>query len=261
MSMTQSSLKVVSYNIQVGIAAESLFDNISNAWRHILPHQQSLTTLSSISELIKDFDVVALQEIDTGSHRTCFVNQLTHIADLAQFPYSTHHTTREIGNLTKHGKGMLSHYPLNNIAHIPLPSRIAGRGISVAEIGTGDNTLCIVNVHLSLSMRAQLQQLETIGQIISQYKTVIVMGDFNMRVAALKRSGFLQQYSLRIVNDTIKTYPSWQPSRLIDYLLVSDDIRVKSMHTIETNLSDHLPVAAELIIPSAIDIHGLAKSA
>lgn len=256
-----TTLKVLSYNVQVGIGATSLADNLCNAWRHALPATKTLNTLASIAELVQDFDLVALQEIDTGSLRTRHVNQLQHIQHHTQFRHRTESTTRKIGPFTTHAKGMLSHYAFQHITHAALPGRIKGRGITLVELGLGQHKACIVNVHLALSKRAQLSQLDTISQLIKPYKTVILMGDFNMSLTTLAQTGFLRQHNLRATNTENLSYPSWQPKKLIDFILISDDIGIQSSHTIDCPFSDHLPVAAELMLPHTIQLTDLDKIA
>lgn len=63
-------LRLLSYNIQVGIGAKRYRDYVTDSWKHVLPHAQIYNNLGHIARAISDFDIVALQEVDAGSLRT-----------------------------------------------------------------------------------------------------------------------------------------------------------------------------------------------
>jgi endonuclease/exonuclease/phosphatase family metal-dependent hydrolase len=44
------------------------------------------------------------------------------------------------------------------------------------------------------------------------------------------------------------TYPSWRPKRDIDHVMVSEGIVVRKAQTINFTMSDHLPLAIEVLI-------------
>jgi len=53
--------------------------------------------------------------------------------------------------------------------------------------------------------------------------------------------------------DNLNTYPSWAPDRHIDHILLSPDL--ESRHTrvlTDCLLSDHLPLATEIVIPDEV---------
>ena len=57
-------LKLLSYNIQVGISTNRHFDYIAQSWKHFIPHTARHENLKSIARLIQGFDIVGLQELD-----------------------------------------------------------------------------------------------------------------------------------------------------------------------------------------------------
>src|SRR3989344_1166165 len=73
-------LKLLSYNIQAGIAAHSYRHYMTHSWKHVLPCSKRLDNLSRIATLIGGFDIVGLQEVDGGSLRSGFINQTEFLA-------------------------------------------------------------------------------------------------------------------------------------------------------------------------------------
>ncbi|MBN2299383.1 MAG: hypothetical protein JXM72_12355, partial [Deltaproteobacteria bacterium] len=63
---SRCTLRLLSYNIQVGIPSKRYRDYVTHGWKHLLPHRERHQNLSRIARMIKDFDVVGLQELDSG---------------------------------------------------------------------------------------------------------------------------------------------------------------------------------------------------
>lgn len=79
-------LRLLSFNIQVGISTERYRHYLTRSWQHLLPHTGRSGNLQKIGDLLGDFDLVALQEADGGSLRSGYVNQVEHLAHLGAFP-------------------------------------------------------------------------------------------------------------------------------------------------------------------------------
>ena len=77
-------LRLLSFNIQVGISTERYRHYLTRGWQHLLPHAGRATNLKRIGELLADYDLVALQEADGGSLRSGYVNQVEHLAQIAE---------------------------------------------------------------------------------------------------------------------------------------------------------------------------------
>ena len=82
-----SRLRLLSFNIQVGISTERYRHYLTRGWQHLLPHTGRADNLQKIGNLLGDYDLVALQEADGGSLRSGYVNQVEHLAQLGAFPY------------------------------------------------------------------------------------------------------------------------------------------------------------------------------
>lgn len=245
-------LRVLTYNIQVAMESHGIRHYLLHSWHHLLPHPQRSKNLKLIAEIIRPYDVVALQELDVGSIRSRYVNQVEYLSEEAGFGYTEYQTTRNFGPLGRHSKALLSRYPIHNVNHYELPSQVPGRGITTFCLGTEKNPLLVVNVHLSLGKKTRSKQLQFIANLISSYQHVIVMGDFNSSTDELMRSALAETDLQLMREEVILTYPSWRPKKQIDYILLSSSLKLADAGVIQTPSSDHLPLYANVILPDTI---------
>jgi endonuclease/exonuclease/phosphatase family metal-dependent hydrolase len=243
-------LKLLSFNIQVGLSTSRYRHYVTRSWRHVLPSTEQLDNLERIAELAADYDLVGLQETDAGSLRSANLNQVRYLAERAGFPHWHVQVNRDLGQLGQHSLGLLSRLPPVRISEHRLPGLIPGRGAMVARFGSGVSSWLLVVTHLSLSKRARALQLRRINELVQQEPYVVVMGDTNCEPEALMDDDALGGGRLRLISETYDTYPSWRPRRNIDHVLVSEPIPVHSVQVIDKPISDHLPLAVELDLPA-----------
>ncbi|MDF2691133.1 MAG: endonuclease [Gammaproteobacteria bacterium] len=250
--MQDHRIRVLTYNIHVGMGAKSAGQYWMHVWHHLMPHPRRRDNLLNIAHFIAPYDLVGLQELDGGSFRSGHINQIEFLAEHGGFLCQQQQTTRDLGLFAQHGKGLLSRFPVHAIQEYPLPSKLPGRGIVTFCIGDVLSPLFVVNVHLSLSKKAQAKQFDFIAELTSNYKHVIVMGDFNAEPDFLMEHPSIKASGLHLANQQCLTYPSWKPKKQIDFILVSPSILVVESGMIQCEYSDHLPVYAELIIPEEV---------
>ena len=245
-----SRIHLLTFNVQVGIRTQQYRHYLTRSWQHILPHGKRINNLADISRLLHEYDVVALQEVDGGSLRSSYINQTEYLARKAGFPYWFHQTNRNLGKFAQHSNGLLSHYAPLQLEDHKLPGRIPGRGAIFARFSFGENAeLAVVAMHLSLSRRSRNLQLEYIASLIKEYQYVVLLGDMNTPAASLLHDSPLQDFELTSFRN-LMTFPSWRPKRSLDHILVSNNLRVHSLRALNFTISDHLPVAMELELPS-----------
>tara|TARA_B100001109_G_scaffold60988_1_gene49669 strand:+ start:76582 stop:77370 length:789 start_codon:yes stop_codon:yes gene_type:complete len=243
-----NALRLLSFNMQVGIQTSAYHHYLLHSWQHILPSRQRQLALSRIADLVAHFDIVALQEADGGSFRSSGTNQIKHIAGLAEFPYWYHQVNRNLGGIARHSNGLLSRYPAARIRQYPLPGRLPGRGLMVMQLGDEDTGLTVVVTHLALGQKTQLSQLDFLCDLVAGSRHLVIMGDLNQDADVLLQHSPLKKLSLHAPR-LMPTYPSWQPKRGIDHIFLSDNIRVLRSAALDHPHSDHLPIAAEIEWP------------
>lgn len=252
----ETRLKLLSYNIQAAVASTRPHHYVTRGWKHVLPHMGSFDNLNRIAKIITQYDIVGLQEVDAGSLRSYFVNQVEYLAHHGRFPYWHHQTNRNLGRFAQHSNGLLSRLPPTHVDEHKLPGIIPGRGVMMARYGVYDNPLVVLLAHLALSKRARLQQLAYIGQLVNRYEHVILMGDMNCAVDSDEMDLLLGKTRLCRPHTAPHTFPSWRPMRNIDHILVTPSLRVTKMQALPHACSDHLPLEMEIIVPPAVQLEG-----
>src|SRR5690606_39930461 len=76
-------LRLLTFNIQVGINTSSYHHYLTRSWQHFLPNRRRYENLDRIATLLSQYDVVALQECDGGSLRSGYINQVQYLAEAA----------------------------------------------------------------------------------------------------------------------------------------------------------------------------------
>lgn len=244
-----NSLRFLSFNMQVGIQTGGYHHYLLRSWQHLLPSKQRQQALSSIAELVAPFDIVALQEADGGSWRSQHQNQVQRLAEEAAFPHWYQQVNRNLGRLAQHSNGVLSRMPAQHIERHALPGLLPGRGLMVLKFGSGANAVIVVVTHLALGKNTQFSQLDFLVELVADAKHLVIMGDLNQEAEILLRQSPLKRLNLHPVDDGMKTFPSWQPQRGLDHILVSDSLSLSRIAVIDHPQSDHLPVAAEILLP------------
>lgn len=247
-------LRVLSYNIQVGITTQRPHHYLTHSWKHVLPHTQRLSNLDRIARLVSDFDIVALQEVDAGSLRSNYINQTEYLAAEAEFPFWYHQVNRNLGRFAQHSNGLLSRYRPSRVDELRLPSLIPGRGAILARFGAAEEPLAVFMLHLALSRRARLRQLSYISELVNEYAHVILMGDMNCRPGSQEMDVLFRRTSLREPLEEVLTFPSWRPQFHIDHILVTPELKVRGVRAINQAYSDHLPIAMEIELPEAVTL-------
>ena len=239
-------LRLLSFNIQVGIGTARYRHYFTKGWKHVLPHAGRTLNLERIADVVADYDLVALQEIDSGSLRSNYLNQVQFIADRAQFPFWYTQLNRDLGHLAQHGNGLLSRIAPMEMQDHKLPGAIPGRGAIVARLPYGDETVTVVLLHLSLGERSRRLQLEYVRRVIEHEKHVVLMGDMNSHLSDLLFDSPLARTILRPAGQTKATYPAWRPLRALDHILVSPQLVIRDYEVLDCQLSDRRPIGVTL---------------
>ncbi|TAK96398.1 endonuclease [Patescibacteria group bacterium] len=225
------------------------FEYVTQFWKYLYSGRKVLRDLRNFLREV-DPDVVALAEVDSGSARGRFINQVEFLG--RELKYGTHmikrkydrrriiHTLPILRNqsnaiLAKDGRiGFTSYYMRSGVKRLIIQAQI-------------QPDIDFFVVHLSLGKKVRVQQLRQLSRMITHSKKVIVAGDFNVFTGHDELTSFMKKHGLVSANRKhLPTFPSWRPVAELDYFLVSPNIKVKKFKILNHALSDHLPIMIEI---------------
>ena len=244
-------LKLLSFNIQAGSSVETYRHYFTRGWQHVLPHPRKHRNLREVATLAAQYDLVALQEVDAGSLRTGFMNQMHYLAEEADFPFWSHQPNRRVGPIAETSNGLLSKLEPSAVIDHKLPGA-AGRGALEVRFGDDRDGLRIFIAHLSLSVRARREQFDYLTDMIKDHPHVVLMGDLNCTIESGELKSMFAKSSLRAPKlEAPYTFPSWAPQRAIDHIILSEKLKPKSTEAVRLLVSDHLPLATTVVLPES----------
>jgi endonuclease/exonuclease/phosphatase family metal-dependent hydrolase len=247
----RNALSLLSFNIQTGVETKDFHEYVTKSWKHLLPLRERISNLNRIATLVHSYDLVGLQEVDSGSLRTGFLDQTEYLAHRARFPYWYRQVNRSLGKIAQHSNGVLSRIRPSFIDEHKLPG-LRGRGAMLVEFQTNREPLLVCIMHLALGKRARRLQLAYISELVGEYPQLVVMGDFNCGIESDELQNLVHNTHLQLPVEDLKTFPSWRPNRKFDHILISESLQLKNTHVLEHTHSDHLPISVEIGLPDGV---------
>ena len=251
---TGQRIRLLSYNVQAGISTERYRHYVTRSWKHVLPHAARFSNLDRVARLIKDYDIVGLQELDAGSLRSGYINLTEYLSEKSHMPFWSDQTNRRIGRFARHSTGVLSRFHPSEIIEHRLPGRIPGRGALFIRYGNRHDSLVVLILHMALGRRARLRQFDYISEIVNEYRHVIVMGDLNCHSQSAEMDYLINRTMMTEPIHDVCTFPSWRPQRNIDHILVTPTLQVDHVRALDFPLSDHLPVEMQITLPESVHL-------
>lgn len=247
-------IRLLSFNVQVGIESRHYGDYVANGWKHILPHGRRLHNLTLIGGMLSGYDMVGLQEVDGGSIRSAFIDHTQFLARESGYAHWYRQVNRNLGRFARHSNGLLTRIRPRLITEHRLPGP-PGRGALMAEFATTcDDPLLVCVLHLALLKRTRRQQLEYILDVARDYRFAVLMGDFNCGCKSRSLRRAVAKAGLNGLDCELKTFPSWRPQRNLDHILVSSALRVVDAQVLDRAISDHLPIGMEVAFPEGVGL-------
>jgi endonuclease/exonuclease/phosphatase family metal-dependent hydrolase len=191
-------------------------------------------------------DILAVQELDRHTSRTWFRDQARMISEELGFHYALG-LAKNLGLGGRQCNALFTRGTLHDVDIFELP-REAGLELRVAVIArvhVHDAEVTAVCTHLQHRPRslAEVQLAALFARLDQAPKPRVLLGDLNLAadiaVPLLHDAG----YSPVEVGFTA---PRRQPHEQIDWIAVTDDLRVERAWLGEPLVSDHLPVLAEI---------------
>ena len=245
-------LRLLSYNIQSGLTTRKYSQYFTRSWKHLVPVPSRMSNLDGIARILADYDLVGLQEVDVGSLRSGFVNQVKYLADQAGFEHVFDQSNRRIGMISQHGNAVLSRVRPDAITEHKLPGLIPGRGVLEVRFGSGPDALHVLILHMALGRRGRLRQIGFLAERVCDYRHIILMGDLNCDSDSPEMAVLVETARLREPAPGLRTFPSWRPTRQLDHILVSSSIAVEQVEVLDCVFSDHLPIAMAVRLPEPV---------
>lgn len=245
------TLRILSANIQAGSSTKGYHDYVARSWSHVLPMGGKQGVLDQIATLVREYDIVGLNEADPGSLRSGFRNQTHYLAERAGFEHWSHQPNRSVGGVASSANGLLSRFGPRNVNIHPLPGRIAGRGVLIANFGDGAEGLHVAVCHLSLGAQSRASQLAFIAEHLKDAPNAVLMGDFNCVVDRPEMHKLFDRTGLRPPSEKVLTFPSWRPQKAIDHILVTESLAASNVRSMPAAFSDHLAIALDLEVPNS----------
>lgn len=222
-----------------------------------LAAQNEETTCAQQKLLMKySVDIVGLQEVDEHTQRNPYSMLETLKEGLYPFGYFSQAMAFENGN---YGLATISKVPIieANAYNYQLENGMEEpRIFQHSIIDYQEKKLSVYNTHLSYENKSirknQLRQLkETLDRDTISYK--IILGDFNTDQCKTELNLFIDDY--QVLNgqknqsfDTYNQRDEMMQVYAIDNIIISQNIKVLNTTMIETKLSDHNLLFADLLL-------------
>jgi endonuclease/exonuclease/phosphatase family metal-dependent hydrolase len=226
--------------------------------------------IARTAETIRKFapDIVGLQEVDVHwSERSGFEDQATLLGRVLGMqvrfaPIYTLPGADSTKPLRQYGVALLSRHPiirwtndtltrLSTISQNPEPA--LAPGLLQATIEIAGATVRVFNTHLDYRAdpRVRKQQVaEMLAYMGGASTPTLVLGDLNAGPDASELRPLFERLhdTWQNMAGTGFTYPANKPVKRIDYVLASSHFQVRSASVPATEVSDHRPVIADLVL-------------
>ena len=238
------------YNIAYGTGGPSTaLGNIGTGYRYLRSTERNLERLIEFIQS-ENPDILGLLEVDVGSYRTGTLNQAEEIASglshyhLSAVKYPAGSMGSKMPVFKHQGNALLTRESTTkNLFHF------LDSGFKRLVIEAEYEGLSIFLVHLSLRRNIRRRQLAALAELVAGKPRLVVAGDFNALSGADELREFRGDLGLATANPLgTPTYPSWKPSKELDFILHSRDVAVDALSIPKVGYSDHLPMILEISI-------------
>jgi len=197
-------------------------------------------------------DVLALQEVDRRARRSGFADQVALVARATGLSATFGEAARR-GLIRRYGNALLGRGELSEVEVMGLPRPDAGEPrvailatLALNGAGLDGTRLSVAATHLSFRRKEGPAQLEVLLEALERRPLPrVLLGDLNLGPEVVEPAVGAAGYQLAL---TPATFPSERPRSRIDYVAVAG-LEVTSAEALETEISDHRPVVAEVAVP------------
>lgn len=249
---------LITYNIEYCEGLTGRWFDYLKFWKIFFPPKKLDQRIVQSLKKIKP-DILALIEVDIGSLRARGkdeVNFLEEKLKLHDFVEKVKYPLRgwlklfhHLPILDKQANALISRFKIKKVRYHVFHE--GTKRMVIEALIHCPRPLTLLVAHLALGKRARKKQIEELIPIVNAVKNpVILMGDFNTFHGEAEIRKLLQQTHLKDkigldTKDLPLTEPAWHPTRRLDYILTSRQIKVKKYSVLNFHFSDHLPLMIE----------------
>ena len=265
-------VRLICYNIEYCEGIEGLWYQYLKFWRTFFPPKRLDERIVAALKEIKP-DILALVEVDIGSFRSRgkdevrFIEEKLGMKDFVEkikYPWQGwlrlfHH----VPIMNKQANALISKYQISKVIYHVLHEGTK-RVVIEAKIHVPEEVTLLL-VHLARFEKAREKQLEELVRMVNAISTpVILMGDFNTYHGEREIKQLLKETRLRDRVNLDKhsrhvTLPVWHPSKRLDYILTSLEIKVHRYSVLHFHFSDHLPLLVDFTVRKKTGERGRIK--
>jgi endonuclease/exonuclease/phosphatase family metal-dependent hydrolase len=248
-------VKLICYNIEYCEGIEGKWWQYFELWRTFWVSKRLEKRIVKELKKLKP-DILALVEVDTGSLRNRFGDEVKFISkgtglknfiEKVKYPWNSWLALFHfIPILDMQANALVSKYKLHDVKYHVFHEGTK-RMIIEASVDC-PKPLTLLIAHLALGKNTRKKQIKELIKIINDIKNpVILMGDFNTfngekEIKELLKKTHLDDKISIDKKDAHLTEPAWKPCRRLDYILTSKSIKVNQYRILKFPFSDHLPV-------------------
>ena len=233
-----------------------------NLWRYYDWEHRFQNIVNSILE--KRPDVIFLQEVQLDKEKSYFSQVEILKKELQEYKYSifsvvvvkTHQRGQRLKNPVQHGMAVLSKYPIINSFNYFLKlseDEKENRSILCFDIEKDGKIEKMANIHFGNRENWAKRQLEEFINFLKlRNEKRVMVGDFNL----FKMTEYGEIFKGYNLSYNFKKYQSFkegyengkmvEKNGTLDYILIPDNYKFKSLEVLEKYLSDHKALFAEI---------------
>ncbi|MBI5072584.1 endonuclease/exonuclease/phosphatase family protein [Candidatus Woesearchaeota archaeon] len=247
-------VRLIVYNIEYCEGMTGLWWEYLYFWRIFFPPPKLDQEIVEQLKKLKP-DILALVEVDTGSFRAkkdevvFFEQKLGMKSFVEKVKYPIHGWLKlfhHIPILDKQANAIIAKKKLSHVKYHVFHEGTK-RLIIEATIHLPKKVTMLL-AHLALGGETRVKQIKELIAVVNNIKNpVILMGDFNTFHGEkeiqilLDKTHLHHKFSMDKLSQTL-TQPTYHPSRRLDYVLTSKQIKVKKYNVLNYHFSDHLPL-------------------
>jgi endonuclease/exonuclease/phosphatase family metal-dependent hydrolase len=194
-------------------------------------------------------DIVALQEVHRKTWQARLHDQLAELESRTGLHGFFAPSYVQWGG--EYGNAILTRGQIVQAEAHPLPCVGEPRTLLEATIRIDGATISFYATHLTswgrLNSKIRTEQLDCLARVVhSSRHPYLLVGDFNTHPESPEMEAFRRENAAQLVSKAIgPTFPLWNEQ--IDYIFADHGWKVRGSRTWPIEVSDHLPVTAELM--------------